>query len=93
MKVTHINVEAGESRHRFLDGVWDVVKFEVKEDLMSPLFDLFHDGWAFRIEELHADFHEWLSASELIKEFECLFLALEVASDDYVFCHLIFFLQ
>ena len=87
MNVAHVNIKGGQNTHCFFDGVWNIVKFKIKENLVSAPFKLANDIRAFGIKEFHTDFNKRLSVRKCGKEIQHFRFFCKIAGDDYVFTH------
>ena len=89
VEVGHVHVQAGEDGHGLLDGVGNIVKLQVEEDLVATGLDLTDDGGTLGVVQLHADLHEGLSVQTLeeIEECEYLFCAVKITGYNDVFSH------
>ena len=65
-----------------LDGVWDVVEFEVEENAGAGRLDALDEGGAVFGEKLEADFVETHGVTEIVDEFECCVIGGDVEGDD-----------
>ena len=63
------------------------MKLEVKENLVSSLFDFSYDVGSCRIKQLHADFNIRLFLGETVEEFHAFVLAVKVAGNNNVLTH------
>ncbi len=70
MDVDHVDIKTRKDPHRLADGVWNVVQFEIEENLMTALAYAAHYVRATGIEKLHAYFHERLFLLEAVEELE-----------------------
>ena len=66
MEVADIHIKSRKNRHCFLYCIWNVMQFQVPEDLMSACFDLADDIRTCSIEQFHTDFHKWFFACKSI---------------------------
>ena len=87
MNVAHVNIKGGQNTHCFFDGVWNIVKFKIKENLVSAPFKLANDIRAFGIKEFHTDFNKRLSVRKCGKEIQHFSFFCKIAGNDYVFTH------
>ena len=88
MDVDHVDIKTRKDPHRLADGVWNVVQFEIEENLMAALAYAAHYVRATGIEKLHAYFHERLFLLEAVEELENSLRRGKVACYDYFFIHL-----
>lgn len=89
VQVGHVHVQGGKHMHGLFHRVGDVMELQVQENPMSPGLDLPHDGRAFGVEQLHADFQKGFALLVLkeVEEPEGVFRRLEVAGYDYIVLH------
>lgn len=104
MNIAHVNIKGGQNTHCFFDGVWNIVKFKIKENLVSTPFKLANDIRAFGIKEFHTDFNKgFLSVNEERKSSTSVFsaksqamitsLPIMCSSDDiFKFIYSVFFI-
>ena len=88
VKVYHIHVQSGQNRHGLFYCVGNIMEFQVQKDLMPPCLNLPHNGRAFGIKQLHADFDIGLSPRKLVQKCQGLCFAAEIAGYDHIFSHL-----
>ena len=64
------------------------MELQVQKDLVPTGLDLAHNGGAFRIVQLHADFDEGFAALKFVQKSEYLLCAGKVAGHDNILTHL-----
>ena len=87
MYIAHINIQPRENRHRLFHRVRNVMKLQIKEDLVSHPLDGTHDVRSFRIKKLHSDLDERLLVLELLKKHNDFCLTVKITCNNNVFSH------
>ena len=73
--------------HGLLHRVGNIVELQVQKDLMSPCLNFPNNVRAFRIVQLHTDFHIRLPSVKLIQKGKGLLLVFKIQCNDNVLCH------
>ena len=87
VQVGHVYIQLRKHMHGLLHRVGDIVELQVQKDLMSPCLNFPNNVRAFRIVQLHADFHIRLPSVKLIQKGKGLLLVFKIQCNDNVLCH------